>query len=180
MNFKLKTGGSISYKSWNPRYLPLPKLHTVGWLPHSDPSKRLEVVSKRVKQISDLGKVGAKFHTDNSLNDKTIGFLPKTRAATCRYFSRQETERVLFGKCEPNRKDLKKPTHQWLPITDRSNPVRSLQRSQCISSIHMHKVSTSFQHPVLTHEENRSLIGHRRKQYEYRSWYKETKVTWTK
>lgn len=69
--------------------------------------------------------MGAKFHVDNSLNDKTIGFLPKTQAATCRYSSRQETERVFSGKCEPKRKDLKIPTHQWLPTTDGSNPVRS-------------------------------------------------------
>lgn len=112
----------ISQKSWNPRSLPLPEHHIVGWL-QPPTSKRLEICIWEGKaEISDLGNMGAKFHTDNSLNEKTISFLPKTQATTCRHSSRQETVRVLSGECEPKWKDLK-----ILPSValQASNPVRS-------------------------------------------------------
>lgn len=96
-----------------------------------------------------------KFHTDITLNAKTIGFLPKTQAATCTYYSRQEPGRVFPGACE---QPLERPEG-----TEISGPVRTPKDYSQQAPFLCTELPISIQCPVF--KQSMSFIKHLREVY---------------
>ena len=166
--FRVKTESAKEAR--NPDTCPAPTSHSWVTIP-PQPNRGQEISIWDSRTDSHLGERRAKFHTDNTLNPKTINFLPRTWPVTLHTPPGRRPEESSAQEEKPKERDISdSPRKQSSYFT--------LRLKLTISSIHVHKASHQLSVLLLYRVWTWSTF--QESNMKCRNWHKQKKTPWKK